>query len=130
MKDATGVARSGRQWLDGIDDPIRRQLVSLVRRPQSRNATFNRMRPKKWQPAQVRNPNGILDADFTDSTAWEFIASRLESGEPVEVIKLDKPQGQNGYVMKIDIGSDMPRLYVKLELSGSKVFGRSFHYSE
>ncbi len=72
----------------------------------------------------------MLDPYFTDSTAWEFIASRLETGEEVEVIDLQQPAGAKGYVMKIDLGLGLPELYVKLQLGASKVIGRSFHYSE
>ena len=32
--------------------------------------------------------------------------------------------------MKIDVGADVPSLYVKLELRAGKIIGRSFHYSE
>ena len=72
----------------------------------------------------------MLDPYFTDSTAWDFIASRLEAGEEVEVIELQQPAGTKGYVMKIDLGLDVPELYVKLQLGASRVIGRSFHYSE
>ena len=72
----------------------------------------------------------MLDPYFTDSTAWDFIASRLEAGEEVEVIELQQPAGTKGYVMKIDLGLEVPELYVKLQLGASKVIGRSFHYSE
>lgn len=67
---------------------------------------------------------------FTATTAWEFIASRLEAGEEVEVINLRKPPGSKGYVMKIDLELGLPKLYVKLQLVSKKVIGRSFHYSE
>ena len=72
----------------------------------------------------------MLDTHFTDSTAWEFIAARLEAGEEVEVIPLRQPSGAKGYVMKIDLGADVPVLYVKLQLGSGRIFGRSFHYSE
>ena len=32
--------------------------------------------------------------------------------------------------MLIDLGSHVPKLYVKLQLGSGKIFGRSFHYSE
>ena len=59
-----------------------------------------------------------------------MIATRLENGEEVEVIELNQPKGAKGYVMLIDLGSDVPDLYVKLQLGNGKIFGRSFHYSE
>ncbi|MYE83604.1 MAG: hypothetical protein F4X36_17535 [Gammaproteobacteria bacterium] len=78
----------------------------------------------------MHNPDGILDSHFTDSTAWELIAERLEAGEEVDVVELTKPRGARGYVMRIDLGPDIPELYVKLQLGAGQVIGRSFHYSE
>ena len=91
---------------------------------------FSIDRPTDWRPGQVRNPNGILDTHFTDAAAWEFIASRLEDGQPVEIVELRKPAGATGYVMKVHIEPDRPQLYVKLELGSGKIIGRSFHYSD
>ena len=91
---------------------------------------FSTDRPTDLRPGQVRNPNGILDTHFTDAAAWEFIASRLEDGQPVEIVELRKPAGATGYVMKIHIEPDRPQLYVKLELGSGKIIGRSFHYSD
>ncbi len=91
---------------------------------------FSKDRPADWRPGQVRNPNGILDTHFTDAAAWELIASRLEDGHPVEIVELRKPAGSTGYVMKIDIEPDRPKLYVKLQLGSGKIIGRSFHYSD
>ena len=114
----------------GIDQATRSQLVTLARRRDARIASFSRERPTDWRPTQVRNPRGVLDTHFTDSTAWELIAQRLEHGQEVNVIELRKPKGAKGYVMLIDLGSDVPDLYVKLQLGAGKIFGRSFHYSE
>ena len=114
----------------GIDEARRRELVVLARRPRARTSAFSRERPSDWRPNEVQNPNGILDSHFTDSTAWELIAERLEAGEEVEVIELRTPPGTSGYVMRIQLGSDLPELYVKLQLGAGKVFGRSFHYSK
>lgn len=113
-----------------INADTRNQLVVLARHSWSRTSDSTPFRPTKWKPGEVRNPDGVLDTQFTDSTAWEFIASRLEAGEEVEVINLRKPPGSKGYVMKIDLGVDLPELYVKLQLVSKKVIGRSFHYSE
>ena len=114
----------------GIDGATRHQLVVLARRPSARTSDFIRARPTDWRPTDVRNPNGILDSHFTNSTAWELIAERLEAGEEVEVIELRKPPGASGYVMRIQLAADLPELYIKLQLGAGKIFGRSFHYSE
>ena len=78
----------------------------------------------------LRNYVRYNNDHFTDSTAWELIASKLADGHPVETLELRKPPGARGFVMKIDIEPGQPRLYVKLELGTGKVLGRSFHYSE
>ena len=110
--------------------PTRRQLIVLSRRSHARVTEFSTSRPTDWRPGQVRNPNGILDAYFTDAAAWEIIASKLEDGHPVEIVELRKPAGAKGYVMKIDIEPGYPQLYVKLQLGAGKIIGRSFHYSD
>ena len=114
----------------GIDESTRHELAVLAKRPHARTSAFTRERPSDWRPGQVRNPNGILDDHFTESTAWELIAERLETGEHVELIDLRQPRGARGYVMRIDLGSELPKLYVKLQLGSGGIFGRSFHYSE
>lgn len=105
-------------------------MALLARRRTARISEFKRHRPTDWRPGQVRNPDGLLDTHFTDSTAWELIATRLEHGQEVTVIDLNRPTGAKGYVMMIDLGSDVPRLYIKLQMGAGKIFGRSFHYSE
>lgn len=114
----------------GIDQETRNQLALLARRSRARTSAFSRRRPTDWRPTTVRNPEGVLDTHFTDSTAWEFIATRLEASEEVEVISLRQPPGAKGYVMKIDLGAGVPALYVKLQLGSGTIIGRSFHYSE
>ena len=58
-----------------------------------------------------------------------MIASRLEHGHDVEDVKLGKPAGGTGYVMKIMLDKTRPILYVKLQLRHGGILGRSFHYS-
>ena len=57
---------------------------------------FSTERPMDWRPGQVRNPDGVLDSHFTDATAWELIAARLEDGHPIETVELHKPRGGHG----------------------------------
>ena len=130
---------SGNRWMRagrdrnspaGVDQGTRRQLVALAQRRDTRTSAFSRERPTAWRPTEIRNPDGVLDTHFTDSTAWELIADRLEHGEDVEVIELNKPKGRRGYVMLIDLGPNVPPLYVKLQLGSGQIIGRSFHYSE
>lgn len=113
-----------------LSESIRSQLVILARRGKTRTTEFTRDRPTDWRPTQVRNPDGMLDGYFTDPSAWEFIAAKLEDGHPVEIVELNKPVGAKGYVMKVDMEPGMPPLYIKLQLGAGKIIGRSFHYSE
>ena len=113
-----------------LDAATRRNLAQLASSRHTRTSAFSPARPTDWRPTQVRNPNGLLDDHFTDSTAWELISSVLADGHPVEILELRKPPGARGYVMLIDIEPGQPQLYVKLELGAGKVLGRSFHYSE
>ena len=112
-----------------MDDSVRHQLVSLMRRG-ARTSAFTRDRPTDWRPGDVPNPEGVLLPYFDDDSAWELIASRLEGGHAVETVILDQPPGKTAYVMKIDINPGRPLLYVKLELGSGCVIGRSFHESE
>ncbi len=113
-----------------IDEATRHQLVVLARRKDARITGFSRDRPTDWRPGQVRNPTGLLDPYFTEAAAWELIASRIEDGHPLESVRLDKPPGTTGYVMKIDLAPGQLQLYVKLQLGSGKIIGPSFHYSE
>lgn len=112
-----------------LNQSIRNQLVTLARRSRARVTQFSPEKPIDWRPGQVRNPHGLLDDCFTDGSAWEYIATMLENGHPVEIVQLHKPAGAEGYVMKIDIEPGKPLLYIKLQLGSGKIIGRSFHYS-
>lgn len=113
-----------------VSESIRNELIILARRSSARTTEFRPDRPTDWRPGQVRNPDGMLDSHFTDASAWEYIATILESGHPVDVVELYKPAGASGYVIKIDIEPGMPQLYIKLQLGAGRIIGRSFHYSE
>jgi putative zinc finger/helix-turn-helix YgiT family protein len=84
--------------------------------------------PSDWRPQQVRDPRSRQY--FTPNGAWEFITECLEAGQGLEEVLLQKPEGKTGYVMQVDVGSDRPLLYIKLQLGSGAVIGRSFHYSE
>ena len=112
-----------------IDKETRRQLADRAKSAKTRSSAFRPDRPTDWRPGQVRNLNAVLGNAFTDIAAWELIATKLEDEHPVETVELNRPPGKTGYVMKIDLGQERP-VYVKLQLAGKKVIGRSFHYSE
>ena len=126
----TSAACGGRN--DDINAETRRQLAQLARSARTRTTAFRQSEPTDWRPNEVRRPEGsfLSPSAFTRAEAWELIADKLDEGHEVEVVELHKPRGAKGYVMKIDLGPDVPTLYVKLQLRGGRVIGRSFHYSE
>jgi len=83
--------------------------------------------PTDWRPNQIRSPTS--GDFFTQDGAWHFIADLLESGHSIEEIILCKPPGRRAYVMHVELGPNLPKLYIKLQLGSGKVIGRSFHYS-
>ncbi len=113
----------------GIDDETRRVLADLASRAGTRISGRRRAR---WEPGNVSNPQDrYLSGVFTDEAAWSLVAEKLRDGHEVETMVLDHPPGAIGYVLKIRVEADAPRVYVKLELlkHRRKVVGRSFHYS-
>lgn len=115
--------------LTSISVETRRQLALLARRSHARKTAFSPQQPTEWRPFEVRRPEGGFSPYFTDGAAWELIADKLEEGHEVEVVELRKPPGATGYVMKIQLEPNASLLYVKLQLRGGQIVGRSFHYS-
>ena len=113
-----------------INAETRQQLAHLARSSRTRTTAFSPQGPTEWRPHDVRDPTGGFSPTFTDGAAWELIADLLDAGHEVEVVELRKPPGAKGYVMKIALGHDEPTLYVKLQLRGREIVGRSFHYSD
>ena len=115
---------------EDINAETRSQLARLARSARTRTTAFSPQEPTDWRPTQVRRSAGGFSPYFTHAAAWELIADKLDEGHEVEVVELRKPPGAKGYVMRIDLGPDVPTLYVKLQLRRGQVVGRSFHYSE
>lgn len=67
---------------------------------------------------------------FTDHSAWEFIANKLESGHAFEMVTLTTPPGADALVMLVSLPNLSEPLYIKVEIgAGCKAIGRSFHIS-
>lgn len=113
-----------------ISRSIRKELIILARRSDARTSAFSSDRPTDWRPGSVRNPHGGFEPSFTDASAWDFIADRLEADCEVETIILKKPPGAKGYVMLIELEPCERPVYIKVQLGSGKIIGRSFHYSE
>jgi len=108
-------------------DDVRRQIALLARRKDARFISWSREMPCVWKPTTVMNP--AVGFCFTDISAWAYIAELAECGHPIEEIELDQPAGEKGYVMTKQLEANLPDLYVKVQLKGGKIIGRSFHYS-
>lgn len=108
-------------------DDTRERLVMLCGSARKRTSVFTRKRPNKWSPTSLCGPGSI--EPFTEAGAWDFIVCCLQDGIHIEAIPLDKPPGKIGHVMLIP-GNHGEYIYIKLEIVGEMVFGRSFHVSD
>ena len=66
---------------------IRRNLEMRCRSKRTRTSVFSEVAPTKWQPRSVRNP-ARPGENFTDDSAWEFVAFSLAKGAEVMPIRL------------------------------------------
>jgi len=106
---------------------VREELARLARNRKTRKVVFTKQTPCDWQPTSVVNPK--LGGYFSEPGAWEYIAELLEGGHEIQQVVLTNPPGECAYVMNVDLGTDQPRLYIKLQLKAGNIFCRSFHYS-
>jgi len=108
-------------------DAVRHELAVLAGRKESRVVGWSKGMPSEWNPEQVKNPE--TGQYFTLNSAWQFTADLLRAGQPLEEITLAEPAGKRAYVMQVKLEGGSPELYIKLQLGGGVVIGRSFHYS-
>jgi len=109
------------------DAEVRDDIANMARRKNARIVPRSPEMPCDWNPTTVINPE--VGMPFTDISAWHYIADLAESGHPIKEIILDQPKGDKGYVMVVKLEASAPDLYIKVQLKGGKIFGRSFHYS-
>lgn len=112
-------------------DAVREKMLELIGSGRT-DATFSKEQPVRWEPTRVINPDPAVGMPFTHKGCWYFIEKLLHNKQqPIEIITLEKPPGEKGYVMlfKQETGQD---IYIKLQFGkGQKwLFGRSFHYSD
>jgi hypothetical protein len=110
-----------------VTDEIRRRLCLLGASRRTRSRVFRSDRPCDWRATGMTDPR--TREAFTEDGAWEYIAQLITDGIEIEVIDLDIPAGKKGYVMNLPSHDPQIPIYVKLQLSGDCVIGRSFHYS-
>lgn len=110
-------------------DKVRGKMLELIEAGK-RSATFSKERPVRWEPTKIINPNPVVGMPFTSTGCWYFIEELLRNKHHIDVIPLEKPLGEKGYVMlfKQETGQD---IYIKLQFGKNQewLFGRSFHYS-
>ena len=106
---------------------IRKRLVALAGSRRTRRVEFTPQSPSRWQPRQFTDPRSRQA--FTDEGAWEYIVDHLNADVPIEEIVLDKPLGAKAYVVHLP-GANNANIYVKLQICGDHVKGRSFHETE
>ena len=112
---------------DGLTE-VRKLISLLARRKGSRIVPRSPQMPCHWVPTTVTNPE--VDMPFDDISAWHKIADLAEEGCPLEEVTLEQPQGEKAYVMIIQLDPALPNLYIKVQVKGQFIFGRSFHYSD
>ena len=105
-------------------DSLRKSIAALCRRKAARDLGH----PHDWRPESVRDPH--TGECFTGPGAWEFIADLGEAGADMEVVILDNPPGKKGYVLHPAGGEGQPDIYIKVQLLGQVILGRSFHYTK
>jgi hypothetical protein len=106
---------------------VRVEIARLARRKDVRFVPRSPKLPCDWKPTTVMNPD--VGIPFTDISAWHYIAHLAESGHHIEEIELDQPKGEKGYVMIVELRDNPSDLYIKVQLKGGRIYGRSFHCS-
>ena len=116
----------GANWPDEHTG-VRQQLIRLIRARRLRYGAPPK-RPARIRYHQVVNPESGLP--LTRSGMWRVIDQALDSGVPLGPVTLRQPPGERGWTFKFPLASAEPPVYVKLQIIGSHVVLRSFHYSE
>ena len=111
-------------------DAVREKMLELIEAGKT-DTTFSKEQPVRWEPSKIINPDSVVGMPFTSKGCWYFIKELLRDKHPIDVVTLEKPPGEKGYVMlfKQETGQD---IYIKLQFGKNQewLFGRSFHYSD
>ena len=122
MVDDSGIGKSTAGWEQECSE-----LLRLSKRRSCRNTAFSPKIPCDWAPQTVWDTR--FDRCFTQEGAWNYIIELLESGHRFIPKAMGKPPNTIGYETVIDRGPNLPPLYIKLQILGGTIFGRSFHNS-
>ena len=109
-------------------DVVRKKMLDLLEAGKITSG-WSKERPVDWNPGSVTNPDPDVNMPFTHRTCWDFVGRLLQNGHPIEIITLEKPQGEKGYVMVFETESGSSDIYIKLQIGKGQLIGRSFHYS-
>jgi hypothetical protein len=110
-----------------IEEGLRRRLIAMASSRRTRMVEFSRKAPCDWQANGITDPR--TKQPFTEDGAWDYVCHHINSGVPIEVIELSNPPGKKAYVMLLPSNQPDLLIYVKLQVVGNGVLGRSFHYS-
>ena len=111
----------------GKDAEVRRLLIRLIR-ARKRFARFTHRRPTDVRYWEVVSPESGFP--LTGSGMWSEVLRLLEAGLPLKRIALNQPPGEHAWVLRARLSPEAPRLYIKLQIIGSRVLLRSFHLDE
>ena len=106
----------------------RRQLIALIQQPRRRVSAWSFKRPTDIRYEEVRDPESGMY--LTEKGMWHTIERFLKEGVRLRQQTLDRPAGEKAWVCLFRLAPDQRRIYVKLQMIGSRVHLRSFHYSD
>jgi hypothetical protein len=110
-------------------ETVRRRLAELASSKSHRLVGWDSRwnLPSDWSPQTITSPeNGM---PFTQAGAWELIAELAQGGHPMREICLDRPPGDIAYEFLVDLAAATTTLYIKVQIKGGCIIGRSFHAS-
>jgi hypothetical protein len=105
----------------------RARLAGLARQSRCRTSTFSKSRPCQWDPFTTLSAAGY---SYGDAGTWALVADCLESEISIYTIALDKPPGAWAYVLFLPPTDTWRGVYMKFEVTGPGLHGRSFHHPE
>ena len=106
---------------------LRSEIARFGRYQATRGNDFSSKTPCRWQPKLVTDPR--VGMCFTDPSAWNLICDLLDSSHVFHPVKLQIPVGQFALETTVLL-EGTPEIYIKVQMSQGKAWGRSFHYSD
>jgi hypothetical protein len=106
---------------------IRVEIVRLASSARTRRTDFTAAYPTTWHPTGIADPRSM--SAFTEAGAWEWVIEHVSSGVTLYPMILDKPPGRKAYYFEAPAAFPPSMIYVKLQICGDHIRGRSFHLS-